>query len=107
MVTSHCAEKIVSALAHWFCVSRKGGTGVGGWSHPQGALHMVAAARLGFEKAMRATPCPDFMDRLRKHCSHLAEGWFLARKASWALSGCMAADSADYSGCGQSHETAY
>ena len=38
---------------------RKGGTGGGGWGHPQGAVHMVAA-RLGFEKAMastgRATP---------------------------------------------------
>ena len=36
------------------------------------------------------------MDRLRKHYSHLAEGWFLARKAAWSLSGCMATDSADY-----------
>ena len=36
------------------------------------------------------------MDRLRKHYSHLAEGWFLERKAAWALSGCMATDSADY-----------
>ena len=41
-------------------------------------------------------PRPDYMDRLRKHYSHLAEGWFLARKAAWALSGCMATDSADY-----------
>ena len=41
-------------------------------------MHMVAA-RLGFEKAMvgtqRATPRSDCMDRLRKHYSHLAEGW--------------------------------
>ena len=63
------------------------------------AVYMVAA-RLGFQKAMfgtrRATPCPDCMDRLRKHYSHLAEGWFLARKAAWALGGCMATDSADY-----------
>ena len=30
--TAHCAEKIVSArYACWFCVSRKGGTGGGGW----------------------------------------------------------------------------
>jgi len=52
--------------------------------HPQGPVHMVAA-RLGFEKALvgtgRATPPPDCMDRLRKYHSHLAEGWFLARKA--------------------------
>ena len=43
-------------------------------------MHMVAA-RLGFEKAMvgtqRATPRSDCIDRLRKHYSHLAEGWFL------------------------------
>ena len=73
-------------------------------------MHMVAA-RLGLEMAMvgiwRATPCPDCMDRLRKHNSHLAEGWFLARKAAWSLSGCMATDSAEYymlinEGCGQS-----
>ena len=31
--TAHCAEKIVCALARWFCVSRKGGTGGGGWGH--------------------------------------------------------------------------
>ena len=62
-------------------------------------MHMVAA-RLGFEKAMvdtgRATARPDCMDRLRKHFPHLAEGWFLARKAALALCGCMATDSADY-----------
>ena len=78
-------------------------------------MNMVAA-RLGFEKAMvgtrKATPRPDCMDRLRKLYFHLAEGWFLARKAAWALSGCMANDSAEYtcslmSGCVQSHETAY
>ena len=60
----------------------------------------MVAARLGFEKAMvctgRATPRPDCMGRLRKYYSHLAEGWFLAGKAAWALSGCMANDSADY-----------
>ena len=55
---------------------------------------------LGFEKAMvgtrKATPCPDHMDRLRKHYSHLVGGWFLARKAAWAPNGCTAIDSADY-----------
>ena len=40
-------------------------------------------------------PHPDCMDRLRKHYSHLAKSWFLARKAALALSGCMATDSAD------------
>ena len=64
-------------------------------------MHMVAA-RLGFGKAMvgtrRATPRSDSMDRLStcKHYSHRAEGWYLARKAAWALSGCMATNSADY-----------
>ena len=62
-------------------------------------MHMVAA-KLGFEKPMVgtrwATPHPDCMDRLRKHYSHLAEGWYLARKAAWSLSGCMATNSADY-----------
>ena len=60
----------------------------------------MEVARLGFEKTMvgtwRATPRSDCMDRLRKHYSDLAEGWFLARKATWSLSGCMATDSADY-----------
>ena len=46
--------------------------------------HMVTA-RLGCERAMGgtwwATSCPDRMDRLTKHYSHLVEGWFLARKA--------------------------
>ena len=60
----------------------------------------MVAARLGFEKAMVgtrwATPHSDCMDRLRKHYSHLAEGWFLARKATLSLSRCMTTDSADY-----------
>jgi len=43
-----------------------------------------------------ATSCPDYMDRLRKHYSYLVESWFLARKAAWALSGCMTTKSADY-----------
>ena len=30
-------------LACRFCVSRKGGTGGGGWGHPQGDMHTVAA----------------------------------------------------------------
>ena len=81
-------------------------------------MHMVAAG-LGFEKAMvgtwRATPRSDCMDRLGKHYSHLTEGCFLARKAAWSLSGCMATDRrivltiscSLMSECGQSHETAY
>ena len=53
-------------------------------------MHMVAA-RLGFKKVMvgtrRATPCSDCMDRLRKHYSHLAEGWFLRVLCTWWLLG--------------------
>jgi len=64
-------------LACGFCISRKGGTGKGEWGHPQGAVHMVAA-RLGCERAMVgtgwATSCPDCMDKLRKHYSHLVRG---------------------------------
>ena len=97
--TAHCAEKIVSArLRAGSALAERVGRG-GGWGHLQGAVHILAD-RLGFEKAMvgtgKATPRPDCMDRLRKHYSHLAEGWFLARKAAWALSRCMATDSADY-----------
>ena len=42
---SHCAlrrKDNLCAHVHWFCVSRKGGTGGGGWSHLQGDLHMLA-----------------------------------------------------------------
>ena len=53
-------------------------------------MHMVAA-RLGFEKAMvgtgRANPCPDCMDRLRKHYSHLVANTSTAEHiTSYALS---------------------
>ena len=61
-------------------------------------MHMVAA-RLGFEKAMvgtrRATHTLTAWTGL-ENTTLLAEGWFLARKAAWSLSGCMATDNADY-----------
>ena len=44
LVTSHCTLRS-------FCVSRKGGTGDGGWGHPQGEMHMVAA-KLGCQSTM-------------------------------------------------------
>ena len=44
--TAHCAEK-----AHRFCMSRKGETGEGGWGHPLGDVHMVAA-KLGCKNTM-------------------------------------------------------
>ena len=57
----------------------------GGWGHTQGDMHIVAA-RLGFEKA--------WTDLERYF--QLVEGWFLARKATLAVSGLMTTDSADY-----------
>ena len=94
LVTSYCAlhkKYSLCALACRFYVSRKGGTGRGGWGHPQGAVHM-AAAGLGCKRAMVGTGWanshPGCMNRLRKHYSHLVGGLFLARnfKAAWALS---------------------
>ena len=88
LVTSHralCRKDSLRTLACVFCVSGKGGTGGGGWGHLQGDMHMVAA-RIGFKKAIVGTRWstyrPDCMERLRKHYSHLLEGWFLARKAA-------------------------
>ena len=83
----------------WFCVNRKGGTGGGGWGHPQGDMHMVAA-RLGCQSPMVGTrwanSCPGCMDRLRKRYSHLVGGSFLAGKVACALGGCLTTKSADY-----------
>ena len=62
-------------------------------------MHMVAA-RLGCKRVMVGTrwanSCPGYIDGLRKRYSHLVEGSFLARKAAWALNGCMTTKSADY-----------
>ena len=60
LVTSHCAEKIVSACLRGFCVSRKGGTEGGRWL-------------LGLVGTRWATSPPDCMDRIRKHYSRLVE----------------------------------
>ena len=77
---------------------------------------MEVGARLGCERAMVgtwwATSHSDCLDRLTKHYSQLVEGWFLARKASWALSRCVTTDSATIacslmSGHSQSNESAY
>ena len=58
------------------------------------------AARLGCQSTMAGTgwanSCPGCMDRLRKCCSHLVGGSFLAGKAAWTLSGCLPTESADY-----------
>ena len=63
------------ALVHTFRISRKGGTGGGGW---QGSMHMVAA-RLGCQRAVVGTgwanSCPGCMDRFRKHYSQGVHFW--------------------------------
>ena len=81
--TASGAEKSLHACTGSASAERVGQGG--GWGHPQGDMHMVAAM-LG----------PDCMGRLRKHYFHLVEHWFLARKAAWALTGCLATDSAEY-----------
>ena len=74
---AQCTEKIVSA--RWFCVSRKGGTGGGGWGRPQGDLHMVAVVAV-CRNALVGTgwsnSCLVRTNRLRKHCSHIVESSF-------------------------------
>ena len=43
-----------------------------------------------------ANSCPGYMERLRKHYSHVVEDSFLAEKAAWAMSRCLTTKSADY-----------
>ena len=102
MITSYCTlhkKDSFCVLAHRLCVSRKGGTGGGGWDHPEGAVHM-AAARLGCKSNMVGTGWanshPGCTSRLRKCYSRLLGGSFLAGKAPWALSGCLVTENADY-----------
>ena len=84
--TAHCAEKVgqgeVGAVTRRVLCTM--------W------LLGLALKRPRLANTGRVTPRPDCMDRLRKHYSHLAEGWFLAKKAAWALKVCMATDSAVY-----------
>ena len=60
----------------------------------------MAAARLGCKRTVVGTgwanSWPGCMSRLRKCYSHLSGGSFLAGKASRALSGCLAIESADH-----------
>ena len=88
-VTSHCALVLRQ---------QKGG---GGWSHPQGDLHMLAVvavvavgrnALVGTGWSNSCLVCPN---RLRKHCSHLVGSSFLVVKAFSALNGCLLAENAD------------
>jgi len=71
LVISHCVLWACALVLH----QQKGWDTGGGWGHPQGDMHMVAAR---LEKAMVgtkwATSCPDCMDKLRKHHSHTCRG---------------------------------
>ena len=41
-ITLHRKDSL-RVLVNRFCISEKGGTGGGGWDHPQGDMHIVAA----------------------------------------------------------------
>ena len=53
-------------------------------------------ARLGCKRTGWANSRPSCMSWLRKLYFRLSGGSFPARKASWALSGCLPTESADY-----------
>ena len=75
-----------------------GGTGGGGWVHPQGDMHkvaVVAVCRNALVGAGWSNSCLVCTNRLRKHCSHLVGSSFLAVKAVLALSGCLLAENAN------------
>ena len=55
----------------------------------QRSLHILAYVQLAHSR-------PGCRSKLRKCYSHLSGGSFLAEKASWALSGCLPIESADY-----------
>ena len=85
LVTSYCTlrrKDSLYALVRRFYVSRKGGTGGGGWV---GDMHMVAA-RLGCTSAMLG-PCGPTLalaawTGLENATLHLVGGSFLAGKAA-------------------------
>jgi len=102
------------SLGLWFCVSRKGGTGGGGWVHLKGANSM-AVSGLVFRSDLvgtgRAISILSGINGVRNKRSHLvgpplpefkagfsaAAGWHFSRDlASRLLIG----------GCGQSHVSA-
>ena len=58
-----------TALVHWFCGSRKGGTG---WLHPQGTVHLVAV-----KKALVGTnTCLGCTNEV-KNATLTRPGWYL------------------------------
>ena len=86
---------------HRFCVSRKGGTGGGGWGHPQGDICTWWLLGLAV-KVPWLGPCGSILalaawtDFENTTLMHLVGGSFLAGKAAWALNRCMTTESADY-----------
>ena len=70
-----------------------------GWVNRRVLSIYIAAARLGCKRligAWWAHSRPGCMNRLRKRYSHLLGGSFLAGKASWASSGYLPTENADY-----------
>ena len=65
--TCSVVKHVTVIVLRVYYISRKGGTGGGGWGHLQGDMHMVVA-RLSCQSAMVGTmwanSCPGCMDRL-------------------------------------------
>ena len=78
-----CTFGYIILHTHWFCI-RVGQVELGGVT----CRVLCTWWLLGLAGTGWATSHPHCMDRLTKHCPHLVEGWFLARKAAWALSRC-------------------
>ena len=104
--TAQYAEKIGSALAERVGQGEVGG--VTGRVLCTRWLLGLAFKRPWLAPGSRATPRPDWLDRLRKHYSHLAEGCFLAKRllgrwaSVWQLI-VLTITCLLMSGCGQNH----
>ena len=99
LVTSYCALHRKDAFVCGFCVSRKGGTGGGGWGHRR-VLCTWQLLRLGCKRAIVGTGWVNSqtgcMNRLIKCYPYQLGGSFLSGKASLALSRCLPSEDADY-----------
>ena len=91
---AHCTEKMSQHACAQVLVEQKGWDREVGGSPTLWHAHCVCCGRTMVRTGL-ATPLPDCMDRLRNRHSHFAGVWFLARKAAWALSGCITTESAD------------
>ena len=80
------------------CMSGKGGTGGGGWGHPQGDMDMVAVVagyRNGLVRTGCANSCLGCTNVIRKCYSHLVGTSFRTVKVVWAQNGSLLAVNAD------------